>query len=74
MAPVGAEAQECLRAPCAPDCTSDCAPDCIVSVSKESGSQGVAGTWFDLNGRRLNGKPTARGIYIDNNGRKVVFK
>jgi hypothetical protein len=34
----------------------------------------VAGTWFDLNGRRLNGKPTARGIYINNNGRKVVMK
>ena len=43
----------------------------IVSVSKESGSEGVAGAWFDLNGRRLSGKPTARGIYI-HNGRKVV--
>ena len=45
----------------------------IISISKESRSQGVAGAWFDLNGRRLSGKPTARGIYV-NNGRKVVVK
>ena len=29
--------------------------------------------WFDLNGRLLNGKPTQRGIYI-NNGKKVLIK
>jgi hypothetical protein len=29
--------------------------------------------WFDLSGRRLNGKPTQRGMYISN-GRKVVIK
>ena len=29
--------------------------------------------WYTLNGRRLNGKPTQKGIYI-NNGRKVVNK
>ena len=43
----------------------------IVSVSKESGSQGVAGAWFSMDGRRLSGKPAARGIYIKD-GRKVV--
>ena len=31
------------------------------------------GDWFDLNGRRLSGKPSQRGIYI-NNGKKVVVK
>ena len=30
-------------------------------------------TWYDLNGRRLSGKPTQKGIYV-NNGRKVVMK
>ena len=30
-------------------------------------------TWYDLNGRRLNGKPTQRGIYI-NNGKKTIIK
>lgn len=45
----------------------------IVSVSKESGSQGVAGAWFSIDGLRLEGKPKARGIYI-NNGKKVVIK
>lgn len=45
----------------------------IVPVSKESGSEGAAGAWFDLNGRRLSGNPTARGIYIKD-GRKVVVK
>ncbi len=29
--------------------------------------------WYDLSGRRLNGKPTKKGLYI-NNGRKVVIK
>ena len=29
--------------------------------------------WYSLDGCRLNGKPTAKGIYI-NNGRKVVIK
>ena len=30
-------------------------------------------TWYDINGRRLNGKPSAKGLYI-NNGAKVVIK
>jgi hypothetical protein len=29
--------------------------------------------WYDLGGRRLNGKPTAKGLYI-HNGRKVMIK
>jgi len=29
--------------------------------------------WYSLDGRRLNGKPTASGVYI-NNGRKIVIK
>lgn len=29
--------------------------------------------WFDLTGRRLNGKPTQKGIYF-NKGRKVILK
>ena len=32
-----------------------------------------ADAWYDLSGRRLNGKPTQKGLYI-NNGRKVVIK
>ena len=32
-----------------------------------------AGNWYTLDGRRLNGKPTKKGIYIVN-GRKVVIK
>ena len=31
------------------------------------------GEWYDLNGRKLNGMPTKKGIYM-NNGRKVVVK
>jgi hypothetical protein len=33
----------------------------------------LSDAWYDLNGRRLNGKPTAKGIYIMN-GKKVVMK
>ncbi len=29
--------------------------------------------WYSLDGRRLDGKPTQRGVYI-NDGRKVVIK
>ena len=29
--------------------------------------------WYTLDGARLSGKPSAKGIYI-NNGRKVVIK
>lgn len=29
--------------------------------------------WFDLNGRLINGKPSQKGIYV-NNGRKVIIK
>lgn len=32
-----------------------------------------AGAWYDLNGRRLSGKPAAKGLYIVK-GRKVVIK
>ena len=32
-----------------------------------------ADAWYDLNGRKLSGKPTQKGIYI-NNGKKVVVK
>ena len=30
-------------------------------------------TWYDLNGRKLNGKPAQKGIYIKN-GKKIVVK
>ena len=32
-----------------------------------------AGAWFDLSGRKLDGKPTKKGVYI-HEGRKVVIK
>ena len=45
----------------------------IVSISKKSGSQGASTGWFTLDGRRLDGKPTTKGIYV-NNGKKVIIK
>ena len=32
-----------------------------------------AGKWYDISGRRLSGKPTQRGVYI-NNGKKIIIK
>ena len=32
-----------------------------------------AGAWYTLDGRRLQGKPSANGVYI-NNGKKIVIK
>ena len=44
------------------------------SASQESGiSNPLQQGWYSLDGRRLNGKPKPKGIYI-NNGRKVVIK
>ncbi len=31
------------------------------------------GDWYDLKGRKLSGKPSSKGIYI-NNGKKAVIK
>ena len=33
----------------------------------------LAGAWYSLDGRRLNGKPTTKGVYV-RNGKKVVIK
>ena len=44
----------------------------IVDVRRKMEDVRSAG-WYDLRGRKLNGKPTAKGIYI-NNGIKVVIK
>lgn len=33
----------------------------------------MAEKYYDLNGRRFNGKPSAKGVYI-NNGNKIVMK
>ena len=41
----------------------------VPSPSREGSSQG----WYTLDGRKLNGKPTKKGLYI-HNGRKVVIK
>ena len=49
------------------DCTTG-----IASLSTESGGQGKAASgWFTLDGRKLEGKPTAKGLYI-HRGRKVI--
>ena len=36
-------------------------------------SEEVNSVWYDLNGRKLNGKPAQKGIYIKN-GKKVIVK
>lgn len=42
----------------------------IISISNPSLN---GGEWYDLSGRKLSGKPTQKGVYI-NNGRSVVIK
>ena len=41
--------------------------------SIDNGQLTIDNSWYDLNGRKLNGKPTTKGVFI-NNGRKVVIK
>ena len=45
----------------------------IVSLSTESGNQGMADAWYSIDGRKLDSKPTRKGLYIVN-GKKVVIK
>ena len=37
-----------------------------------SGTSAGTDTWYDLNGRRLQGRPTRKGIYL-RNGKKTVY-
>ena len=45
----------------------------IISNTDFTDSTDKAGEWFSLDGRKLQGKPTEKGLYIVN-GRKVVIK
>jgi len=45
----------------------------IEGVAADKAEADGDGNWYDLNGRKLNSKPTTKGVYI-NNGRKVVIK
>ena len=45
----------------------------IKSLSADAKDFSDGGAWYTLDGRRLSGKPTKSGIYV-NNGRKVVIK
>lgn len=53
----------------------DDADDAITAISATLNDKGqmINDKWYDLSGRKLNGKPTAKGIYV-NNGRKVVIR
>ena len=45
----------------------------IISINNQMEEKEANELWFDLSGRRLSGKPTTKGLYI-NNGIKVVIK
>ena len=44
-----------------------------ISFFDEQSGKAERDGWYDMNGRKLDGKPSARGIYI-NNGNKVIVK
>jgi hypothetical protein len=44
-----------------------------ISATLNDKAQMINDSWYDLNGRRLNGKPTTKGVYV-NGGRKVVIR
>jgi hypothetical protein len=46
--------------------------DAIGEIDTTTGEISFDG-WYDMSGRKLEGKPTASGIYI-NNGKKIVIK
>ena len=45
----------------------------VTGISEMVNGKSVNGQWYDLNGRKLQGVPTKKGVYIMN-GRKVVVK
>lgn len=45
----------------------------ITSLPVDIQGTNVAATWYTLDGRRLVGKPTQKGIFI-NNGKKIIIK
>ena len=45
----------------------------ILSVSAESSREALPAAWYTLDGRRLDGQPTAKGLYI-HGGKKVIVK
>ena len=51
---------------------SDDDPTGIISVQDSQFTVNDSDAWYTLDGRKLSGKPTAKGIYI-NNGKKVMF-
>ena len=36
-------------------------------------AEAIEGNWYNMNGQKLNGRPTSSGIYVVN-GKKVVIK
>ena len=44
-----------------------------ITTTNDANYTNKTDAWYDLQGRRVSGKPTAKGIYI-NNGKKVVIK
>ena len=47
--------------------------DETTSISERSGRDTDEASWYDLNGRKLEGKPLRKGVYI-HQGRKIVVK
>jgi len=45
----------------------------VTAISGISEKAGISEGWYDLNGRRLTGKPSVKGIFIQN-GKKIVLK
>lgn len=45
----------------------------IESLTDKKQTTADSGLWFTIDGRMLSGKPSQKGIYI-NNGRKVIIK
>lgn len=45
----------------------------IISVHGSGSMVSGADAWYTLDGRRLSGKPSVKGVYV-NNGRKVIIK
>jgi len=46
--------------------------DLLTGIDEVTAALGQTGDWYDLGGRRLNGRPTAKGVYIIDRKKVVV--
>ena len=46
--------------------------DALTGIDETENAESAKGKWYDLNGRRLQSKPTKSGLYIHNGKKEII--